>query len=64
MKKWYCPHCKVFKRCKKTYAGFMGYPDTYHCKCCDTELINAKAIIEKAKENYVIRCVEMDGNGE
>lgn len=58
MKKWYCPNCKVFKRFKKTQMGFMGYPDTYHCRCCGAELVNTKRLIEQAKVNLVKEMVE------
>jgi hypothetical protein len=46
MKKWYCPHCKVFKRFKKTHAGYMGYPDWHTCRCCGTELYNVQEVLE------------------
>ncbi len=58
MKKWYCPSCKVFKRISRVKAGVMGYPDTNHCRCCGTELINAKAIIKRQNERYVVRFAE------
>lgn len=53
MKKWYCPHCNVFKRFKRTVAGVMGYDDTYYCRCCGTELINAKQLLEYRDMKYI-----------
>jgi Lar family restriction alleviation protein len=58
MKKWYCPSCKVFKRISKVSAGVMGYPDTNHCRCCGTELINAKIAIKRRNERYIARLAE------
>ena len=58
MKKWYCPSCKVFKRISKVSAGVMGYPDTNHCRCCGTELINAKTVIKRRNERYIVRFAE------
>ena len=53
MKKWYCPNCKTFKRFKRTRAGYVGYPDTYHCRCCGTELINTNDILEELVVKHI-----------
>lgn len=58
MKKWFCPNCKTFKMLKRTQAGAMGYPDTYHCRCCGTELYNAKEIIKDFLKKTVYDHVE------
>lgn len=58
MKRWYCPNCGVFKRTKKTICGFMGYPDTYHCRCCGTELIDARNELKARDEQYIASLVK------
>lgn len=47
MKRWYCPHCDVFKRTSKKWIGIMAYPATYHCRCCGTEMINTKEFLDR-----------------
>lgn len=53
MKKWYCPHCDRFKQISKVYAGVMGYPDTYHCRCCGTELVRVSWFVEKKVKEMI-----------
>lgn len=57
MKRWYCPHCGVFKRTKKKHAGFMGYPDTHHCRCCGSELVNVRRELEIRDNQYILSLI-------
>lgn len=45
VKKRYCTNCKRFKRVCRVSSGFMGYPDTYHCRHCGTELVRVSEIL-------------------
>ena len=47
-KKWYCPHCESFKTFARVNAGVMGYPDTYHCRSCNTKMLHVKYLADVA----------------
>ena len=53
MKKWYCPRCETFKRFKKTVAGYEGYPDRHLCRCCNTELLDVKFLLDSRDAQYI-----------
>ena len=64
MKKWYCPNCKVYKRVCKKCEGYTGHSNTYHCRCCGTELINVHKVRDKIIDEAVRKEAEEIGYTE